>query len=108
MASKMENWDLGDYCKHFHGEVERSDDPQFRDRFDRLARELGALDAEFLLEKAQCGSELGDLVKALETITGQLGYCERDRGFEETCGALYAEVDAAIDQARALHERCFR
>ena len=108
MASKMENWELGDYCKHFHEAVAKSSDQIFRNKFDALARELGTLDAEFLLEKVKCGGELGDLVRALETITGKLGYCERDRDFEQTCGALYAEVDAAIAQAQALNERCFR
>ena len=107
MSSRFENWEVGDFCKHFLKEAEKSDEELFREKFHALGGCLETLDAEFLRESAKCGLDLGDLMSDLHSVAARLGYCEVDRGFKADCTKLYKDVDAAIEKTLSLEECCF-
>jgi hypothetical protein len=107
MASRFETWEVGDYCKHFLKEAEKSDEETFKEKFHALGGCLETLDAEFLRESAQCGRNIGDLLSDLHSLAGRLGYCEVERGYKSDCTTLYKDVDAAIEKTLNLEESCF-
>lgn len=107
MASRMENWEVGDFCRHFLMEAKKSDVELFKEKFKALGHALESLDAEFMRETSKCGHDLGGLIDDLHSLAGRLGYCETDRGFKGGCSKLYQDIDAAIEKTTDLDGRCF-
>ncbi len=54
----------------------------------------------FVRETAACGHDLGRFLEELSAIAARDRYSDRTRGFEETCGSPYGDVDGAIRKAR--------
>lgn len=104
---RTENWDAGDFGRHFRGRAAASSDGAFREEFARLAETLEPMDREFCRETAKCGRDLSSVIEELEEIAGREGYCERPRGFEAECGGLYQDVDRAIAHIAHVREECF-
>jgi hypothetical protein len=107
-SERMQNWDLGDYHEEFRRLAEGSRDAAFRERFGALADAIEPLTREFVRETAGCGHDLGGFLQELAGIAARDRYCDRPRGFEETCDALYGDVDAAIRKAEELRGCCFQ
>ena len=105
---RMQNWDVGDFHHEFRRLAEGSRDEVFRARFGALAEALEPLTREFVRETAACGHDLGGFLEELAAIAARDRYCDRPRGFEETCGTLYDDVDAAIRKAGELQDCCFQ
>ncbi len=106
MTKKVDEWSIGDYLEHFVKEAEKSDDKRFLLAFEGLAEQLELLDSEFIKETRGCSAGLAPLFDRLHSIAGRLGYCERPRGFESECDDLYAEVEKAVEEARAFRVSC--
>jgi hypothetical protein len=106
MASRTENWSIGDFLSHFEKAIDRAVDQRFKDKFHALAGELELLDTEFLKEQKGCGTPLDALIDKLQSLTGRLGYCEHPRGFEAECDTLYRDVDAAVKSVSEFRLSC--
>lgn len=101
-----ESWTIGDFLSHFEREIERAKEQRFKDVFRTLTAELSLLDAEFLKEKKGCGEPLEVLLDRLHSLAGRLGYCERPRGYEAECEALYGDVDDTVRSVRQFRQSC--
>ena len=106
MASRMENWSIGDYLKHFEKEVDLAAEDRFKVQFKALAHELEELDSEFLKETKGCSKELDPIFDQLHSLAGRLRYCETPRGFEKDCNILYGDVDKAIKAVSDFRKSC--
>lgn len=107
VGKRMENWDAGDFALNFRRAVQASHDETFKTEFGALADSLGSLDTEFFRETSGCGHQLSSVLDEVRSISGRMGYCERDRGFDNDCNALYGEVRRAITSVEALDSACF-
>ncbi len=107
-SKRTEQWDLGDFQGEFRHLAERSKDGTFREKFGALADALEPMTREFVRETWGCGHDLGALLGDLSEIAARDRYCDRPRGFEETCGSLYGDVDAAIRKAEEFRNCCFQ
>ena len=107
MASRMDDWEVGDYLSHFLHEFSRSNDEQLRVKLSGLIRTLESLDAEFMRESSRCGVDLGALMDDLHSIAGRMGYCRTDRGFAADCDKLYHDMERASAHADQLKQTCF-
>ena len=108
MSKRMENWDVGDFHDEFRRLAKGSKDEVFRSKFGALADALEPMDREFVKETAGCGHDLGMFLEELAAIAARDRYCDRPRGFEETCGSLYGDVDGAIRKAEEFRSCCFQ
>ncbi len=108
MASRrMDNWDAGDFSRSFREAADHSEDLQFSEKFHALAEALEPMDREFIHETVSCGIDLGEVLTDVRDIASRMGYCSHERGFEQTCEAIYLDVDRVVDHVVSLREVCF-
>lgn len=107
VGTRMENWDARDFAQNFRKAAQSSTDDSFRREFGALADSLSSLDTEFFRETSGCGSQLSGVLDEMRAISGRMGYCERDRGFQNDCQELYGQVRRAIGSVEALENACF-
>jgi hypothetical protein len=107
VGTRMENWEASDFALSFRRAAQSSSDPSFKREFGALADSLGALETEFFRETSGCGNQLSSVLDEMRSISGRMGYCQRDRGFESDCNALYGEVRQAVGSVDALENACF-
>ena len=99
MSKRMENWGVGDFPDEFRRRAEESEEEAFRAKLGALAEALEPMHREFVRETAGCGNHLGRFLEELSAIAARNRHCDRTRGFEETCGSPYGDVDGAIRKA---------
>lgn len=107
VGKRMENWDAGDFALNFRKAVHASPDETFKREFGALAESLGSLDTEFFRETSGCGNQLSSVLDEVRSISGRMGYCERDRGFDNDCSGLYGDVRRAVTSVESLESACF-
>ena len=107
VGKRMENWDAGDFAENFRKAASTSTDETFKREFGALAYELGSLDTEFFHGTTGCGNQLSSTLEDLRSISGRMGYCQRDRGFESDCRELYGQVQRAVGSVQALENACY-
>ena len=78
----------------------------FRKKLGALAEIASVLDSEFCRETVRCGADLASVMGEFQAIGARKGYCERARGFDEECNALYGAVDKTIGHVEALRGSC--
>lgn len=106
MASKTDQWSVGDYLNHFVKEIDLAAEDRFKEQFRKLTKELESLDAEFLKETKGCSKGIDPLIDSMHSLVGRLGYCERPRGFEKDCDKLYKDVAETVEKVHKFRESC--